>query len=203
MGTTDADRLLEHFDKLDLQPVDGARGWQHMGAVITDASLQASMKYKTTVLPRVRALLAEWPDATTTSAFVERLGRDDVAAVLRWPRDSKKMRMLDALAKFLADEQVETTSDLRTALEDSAFRARLRTVKGVGPKTVDYLAILVGSTEDVAVDSQLRAFARDAGITVTGYDDLRAVVTAAAATRGCAPGALDAAIWAHQSGARD
>lgn len=68
-------------------------------------------------------------------------------------------------------------------------------------QTVDYLAILTGSTEHVAVDSQLRVFVRDAGVRASDYDEVRKVITDAAADRGWDPGALDAAIWAHQLGA--
>lgn len=172
-----------------------------MGAVVTDAALQAGVTYRTTVLPRVRKLVADWPEAITTSAFVERMQNDDVATALDWKPDSKKMTTLRDLADLLVREKVETTEDLQQALGDEGFRSRLRAVKGVGPKTVDYLGILTGSTEHVAVDSQLRAFVRDAGVSASDYDEVRKVIIDAAADRGWDAGALDAAIWAHQSGA--
>lgn len=173
-----------------------------MGAVLADASLQAGVRYATTVLPRVRRLLAEWPDAVTTSALIQRL--DDpttpVASVLSWKSEGKKLSIFRALAGFLHAEGIETTSQLRESLADAAFRGQLRRIKGVGAKTVDYLSILTGSTDHAAVDSQLRAFARDAGVKATSYDDVRRAVLEAAAARGWAAGSLDAAIWAYQSG---
>lgn len=201
MSSTDVALVLARVDELGLEAQSGSRGWKHMGAVVADAALQAGVTYRTTVLPRVRRLVADWPEAITTSAFLERMRTDDVATVLGWKPGSKKMTTLQDLADLLLREGVETTDDLQRALGDPAFRSRLRAVKGVGPKTVDYLAILTGSTEHVAVDSQLRAFVRDAGVSTSDYDEVRKIVTDAAAERGWEAGALDAAIWAHQSGA--
>lgn len=101
-----------------------------MGAVIADAALQAGVTYRTTVLPRVRKLVADWPEAITTSAFVERMRTDDVATALAWKPDSKKMTTLHDLADLLIREKVETTDDLQQALGDEGFRSRLRAVKG-------------------------------------------------------------------------
>ena len=201
MPSSDVALVLARLDELALEPSSGSRGWKHMGAVVADAALQAGVTYRTTVLPRVRKLVADWPEAITTSGFVERMRTDDVATALDWKPDSKKMTTLRDLADLLIREQVETTEDLQQALGDEGFRSRLRAVKGIGPKTVDYLAILTGSTEHVAVDSQLRAFVRDAGVSTSDYDEVRKVITDAAAERGWDAGAMDAAIWAHQSGA--
>lgn len=171
-----------------------------MGAVLADAALQAGITYKTTVLPRVQELVRAWPEATTTSALVDRMRTEDVASVLDWKPDSKKMTTFQDLADFLLAEGVESTAQLNDSLGDESFRRRLRTVKGVGLKTVDYLSILTGSTEHVAVDSQLRAFVRSAGVLTSSYQDVRAAITEAAAVRGWTAGSLDAAIWTYQSG---
>lgn len=169
-----------------------------MGAVLADASLQRRAKYQTVVLPRVRDLVKHWPDASTTSGFVSRMEDEDVALVLRWKSDGRKMRTLRDLTRFLSDEGVETTGELRVNLLDRGFRTRLRGVYGVGPKTVDYLSILTGSPDHVAVDTHLRAFARDSGVERLTYAGVRDAVVGAAGARGWTVGALDAAIWTHQ-----
>lgn len=66
-------------------------------------------------------------------------------------------------------------------------------------ETVDYLAILAGSTFHVAIDVHLRRFATQAGIGPRSYGDLRTVINNAAARRPCTPGALDAAVWAFMT----
>lgn len=199
MTSSDVAAILARIDQLAIQPSIGSRGWSHMGAVLADASLQAGIRYNSTVLPRVKRLLAAWPDARTTSGLVERMRSEDVATVLNWQSESKKMNTLRDLVAILAAEGIETTSDLRQSLENDRFRRQLKAVKGVGPKTIDYLAILTGSSQDVAVDTQLRAFVRDAGAAASTYEDVRGVVTEAAAARGWSPSALDAAIWAYQT----
>ncbi|WP_313536267.1 hypothetical protein [Arsenicicoccus bolidensis] len=201
MSITNADveALLKHADKVGLKPQPQKRGWGHMGAVLADASLQAGINYATVVEPRVRRLIDEWPDATTTSAFVARSQTDDVAATLRFKPDSKKMRTLRDLTDFMHEEGVETPEALAVELLDEGFLGRLRRVKGVGPKTVDYLSILTGSHDHVAVDSQIKAFVREAGCAAVTYKDVREIVVRAAAERGWTAGSLDAAIWKYRS----
>ena|SRR5690625_4478535 len=191
--------VLAHIDELALEPYEQARGWDHMGAVIVDAGLQAGLTYRTTVLPRARNIVAHWPDATTTSTFVQRLDQEELAEILDWKPDGKKLQTIRDLAKFLAEEGIEEPNSLQHALNDDSFRKRLRRISGIGPKTVDYLGILTGSNSHVAVDSQLRAFVKDAGVVVSSYREVQEIIVAAAEARGWSPGALDAAIWSYQS----
>jgi hypothetical protein len=176
-----------------------------MGAVICDAGLQAGIRYATVVLPRLRRLVEEWPEATTTSAFVAHLAANDLGATLQW-RGQKKLAVIAALAAELNTANIETPAGLAAIYADEQSAAtlavRLRQVKGVGPKTIDYLAILVGSDQHVAIDLHLRAFARDAGITTLTYSDLRGLYTAAAGERGWTPGDLDRAVWRYQTKVR-
>lgn len=201
----DVHRLLVHVDEVGLQPQPAARGWAHMGAVICDAGLQAGIKYTTVVLPRLRRLVEEWPAAVTTSAFVAHLATHDLGATLPW-RGQKKLAVIAALAAELHTASIETPADLAAIYADeqsaAALAAKLRKVKGIGPKTIDYLAILVGSDQHVAVDLHLRAFARAAGITALTYSDLRGLYTAAAAQRGWKPGDLDRVVWRYQTKVR-
>jgi hypothetical protein len=71
-------------------------------------------------------------------------------------------------------------------------------VKGVGPKSIDYIGNLVGRSH-VAVDVHLRAFAVDAGVPDLPYDQLRAVYEEAAALLGHDKGGLEHAVWRHRS----
>ncbi|WP_051684255.1 hypothetical protein [Blastococcus sp. URHD0036] len=192
--------LLRHLDASGITVTERTRGWNHMGALICDAALQPRTRYRTVVEPRVRALRAAWPDADTVSRFADRLRTSDIGTALNW-RGPRKLRVIHELTAALQHEGVETVSDLRQRLaaEDGLLRARLREVRRVGPKTVDYLSILAGSPDHVAVDVHINGFVLDAGIPSLTYSECVAVVRSAAAMRGWAAGDLDAAIWDHMS----
>ena len=199
----DARLVVQRVGDLALAPVEGTRGWTHMGAVICDAALQPRCRYAKVVLPRVQRLIAEWPDADTVSRFAARLASADIGQTLDW-RGPVKLRVVRELTTALQGRGVETVGDLRTALADpdGELRRTLRRVRRVGPKTVDYLAILAGSADDVAIDVHVRAFLRTAGVLADDYDRDVAVLRASARLIGCSPGALDAAVWRHQSAPR-
>jgi endonuclease III len=198
----DAVRLLSHFDSNGLHPVDSERGWRHMGATLVDAALQRRTSYRWVVKPRVLDLLRAWPETLTVSAFTARVETDDIGAVIRWRRP-RKLAVLAGLTAAMADLGIETVADLRRHLGSPDLRPatvrRLRAVNGVGRKTVDYLAILAGLTERVAVDRHLAQFAADAGIANLSYDHLQQVYVAAAIARRWTPGAIDAAVWKHMT----
>ncbi len=196
-----ATHLLRHVEACGIEVTERTRGWQHMGALICDAALQPRTRYRTVVEPRVRALQAAWPDADTVSRFSDRLKTSDIGAQLRW-RGPRKLRVIQELTATLHGEQVETVADLRRRLaeEDGQLRSRLRQVGRVGPKTVDYLSILAGSPDHVAVDVHIEGFVQEAGIPPQTYDGCVAVIRRAAAMRGWSAGDLDAAIWDHMSG---
>ena len=70
----------------------------------------------------------------------------------------------------------------------------------VGPKTVDYISVLAGSNEHVAVDMHIKAFVRDAGISYwNNYHRVSVLVAETAKNLECTTGALDAAIWRFMS----
>lgn len=112
----------------------------------------------------------------------------------------KKIDTLRDLTQFFIAEKIETPRELKGALQDESFCERLRSVKGIGPKTQDYLSILAGSNEHVAVDAQVNAFVRESGAQASGYEAVRTLIVEAAHERGWKPGDLDAAIWQFQSG---
>jgi hypothetical protein len=171
--------------------------YRHMGATLCDAGLQAGLKYDTVVAPRVRCLLATWPDATTTSAFIQATCKVGLQAVLSWQHHEKLIRIMD-WAYFFLCETVETEFDLRDWLHRPTNCDRFRCRRGVGPKTLDYIKILVGLPA-VAVDRHLRAFVADAGVSVTEYNDVQRVIECAAENLHVSSSQLDYRIWLHMS----
>lgn len=196
--TSDAQLLLDHLDRQGITGADAVtRGWDHMGALLTDAALQSGRRYKTQVLPRVRNLIAAWPDANTTTGLLRRLDTDDIGATLPW-NGPRRLAKIPAMATVLQQHKIETVPELASALagpERDVLRAELGALWGVGPKTLNYLSILAGDAHVVAIDVQVRAVARAAGITDVTTSHLETVLHEAAAIRGWRAGDLDAAIW--------
>ncbi|WP_049580526.1 hypothetical protein [Streptomyces sp. SBT349] len=175
-------------------------GWTHMGAVICDASFQARRKYELTIRPRILRLHSAWPDAVTVRGFKARLATEDLATAMDF-NSPRRVATAHGVTDLLASNGVDTRDDLHAWLGHQANRGALRAVRGVGPKTVDYIGNLVGRSQ-VAVDVHLCAFAADAGVSVLGYEELRGVYEATATVLGHEPGGLEHAVWRFKSQAR-
>jgi hypothetical protein len=175
--------------------IDG--NYNHMGATITDAILQAGITYETVVRPRVRRVIGVYPSAVTTSAFWNLLEEIGPKTVLSWQDDEKPNRVV-ALTAFLRDEGIETEDELRAWLATEVHRMRLLSVRGVGPKTVDYIRILVG-TQTVAVDRHAYALLAAANIQASGYAEAREILNLAADNMGVARATLDQSVWQFMS----
>jgi endonuclease III len=99
---------------------------------------------------------------------------------------------------LLVSESIEVEDDLYCWLQTPNHVDLLLSVKGVGPKTADYLKGLVGLPA-VAVDRHLRAFVALAGVSATGYEEIRSLICATASVLGHDPSSLDYAIWSYMS----
>ncbi|MET4093810.1 hypothetical protein [Arthrobacter sp. UYCu712] len=154
----DAANLPEFTDShgTDASP-DVSRGWDHIGAIIVDATLQRRQNYHATVKPRVLALVAAWPDAATTSGFRRHLDTGKLSDVISWPSPGRLAQVED-LTCVLERQGIETVLELQGALGDHAKRAVLRealaAVRHVSPKTLDYIDTLSGISTVAADDVQ-------------------------------------------------
>jgi hypothetical protein len=206
----EVDRLTEFVSGLcDFEMVeDLALPYRHMGATITDAVLQAGLRYETTVWPRVQHAMSI-PEAATTSGFLAVLRERGGEAVVRWTHEEKLGRMYAVSELFIA-EGIETEEDLRVWLcagtsdpawtaQCEANAARLLAVRGIGPKTIDYFKILCGEQDTAAIDMHLTAFLERAGVRVTSYEQAREVIREAAAELGVPAAQLDHSIWTYMS----
>lgn len=132
-----------------------SRGWDHIGAIIVDATLQRRQNYNETVKPRVEALVAEWPDAATTSGFRQHLDTGKLSEVIDWPSPGRLAQVED-ITRVFERLGVETVVELRGALGDqakgSALREALALVRHVSPKTLDYIGTLSGISTGADVD---------------------------------------------------
>jgi 3-methyladenine DNA glycosylase/8-oxoguanine DNA glycosylase len=174
--------------------------YQHMGATICDTILQAGLSYRTVVAPRINRLMEAWPAAISTSDFNTHVESFDLPSVLKW-NDEEKPRRIKELTAFLLAVGLESEYEVAAWLSVSGRGQDLLSVRGVGPKTADYLAGLVGA-ESVAVDRHIRTFVKTAGIEIREYECIRATVSAAATMMGVLPQELDHAIWQRMSQSR-
>lgn len=145
---------------VDSQGIDASteirRGWDHIGAIIVDATLQRRQNYHETVMPRVVALVEAWPDAATTSGFRRRLDTGKLSEVINWPSPGRLAQVEDIT--FVFERQgIETVMDLRATFGEEAKRGILReelaAVRHVSPKTLDYIETLSGATQAAAATS--------------------------------------------------
>ncbi len=186
-------KSLESFTIVDY--FDG--NYNHMGATISDAILQAGTKYETVVRPRIERILKIYPEAVTTSKFWRLLNEKGAKTVLKWNDEEKPTRVV-RLTKFLLDEGIETEKELSVWIENEFNKTRLFMLRGIGPKTIDYIKILVG-LQTVAVDQHLYGFLREAGIEVVGYDEARDILNYTADIIGTERVLLDHSIWQYMS----
>ena len=191
-------RSLDEFAMVE----DLALPYHHMGATITDAVLQAGLRYETVVWPRVQHVMTI-PEAVTTSGFLAVLRERGGEVVVHWTHAEKLGRM-EAVAELFVGESVETEADLHFWLCEDGDAcgpniAKLAAVHGIGPKTIDYFKILCGEQDTAAIDMHLTRFLEQAGVRVTSYEQARAVIAGAAAELGVPAAQLDHSIWTYMS----
>lgn len=166
---------------------------EHLGAVLADSVLQAGLNYVTVVRPRVLAILRMHPTRHTVSSLVSLVQNGEAGAFLNW-RHREKVSRFEALVIFMKDWGIEDVEDLRTCLASDEFREAVQTVNGIGPKTVDYMACLIG-IDSIAVDRHVRTFAKKVGVENDDYHFLRKSFCCAADLLSLPRREFDAWLW--------
>ncbi|KAA3664693.1 MAG: hypothetical protein DWQ04_04390 [Chloroflexi bacterium] len=190
-------KFIQTLDDFQLI-ADSPAGYDHMGAIICDAGLQAGIKYETVVWPRVKHVLETFPEAKTTSAFQRVLMIVGATNLLTWRLDRKINTIVD-LTQLFVSEGLETAVSLQTWLQESKNIERLKKIKGIGPKTADYFKILVGLPTS-AIDIHLRRFIEQAGVVVTRYEAAQDVIRETAVLLKTDERTLDYSIWKYMAG---
>jgi hypothetical protein len=197
-SSKDIKRLVQFIRSNGITPSNSApQSYNHMGATLSDAILQAGLNYNAVVKPRILRLLTCFPTATTTSHFMDLVDKFGADKLLNWNHPEKPARLI-ALTNFFYVRSIETESDLSAWLQTPNNAILIESIKGVGPKTVDYIKMLVGMPA-IAVDRHLKTFVMSAGLKPTGYTAIRRVVEGAADTLRLNRTCLDYAIWLHVS----
>jgi len=191
---------LAHFvtslDDFEIQ-TRSPQTYQHMGAIITDSILQAGLNYKAVVAPRVHRLIEQYPKASTTDGFLDVIETYGLNSILNWSHPEKPQR-IHKLALFFHQHHIDTEDVLKYWLQESKNWKLLLEIKGIGPKTVDYLKMLV-RLQSVAVDRHIRTFIKIAGLTYTRYEDIQQVVEFAADILSLDRNSFDLSIWSYIS----
>lgn len=193
-----AKKLAEYIDTLkDFKYVEPEIPYFHMGATITDAMLQSGIKYKTVVKPRVEKIHHNYPEAKTTSGFLNVIEKIGPRKLFSW-RDSEKPRRIYEVAKFFSQEGIEIEAQLKNWLEKEQNTTKLDAVRGVGNKTIDYFKFLSG-TSTSAIDRHLLNFLKKAGININCYTEAKEVINRTADLIGKDKSLLDHSVWKYMS----
>jgi hypothetical protein len=168
----------------------------HMGATITDGMLQAGTTWKTVVKPRIERLL-KYPEAKRVTGFSELLNKEGASKLLNWKDPEKPSRIIEVIKLFLK-EKIETEEDLRSWIQKDDNTLKLKKLRGIGNKTVDYFKILCGISTP-AIDRHLIGFIKRAGIKADSYFEAREILSKTAEQMGIESSLLDHSIWKYMS----
>lgn len=193
-----AHKLRGYIERLnDFKVVAPDIPYNHMGATICDAVLQAGLNWESVVRPRLEKIKKQFPDCCTTTGFRNLLSVNNIKEVIDW-NDDEKPRRITGIITFFIEEGIETEIDLRKWLEQDQNLPRLKQLRGVGDKTADYFKWLVGIPTS-AVDRHMINFLRAAELTPRNYQDAQEIIHATADLMNLNRTVLDHSIWKYMS----
>lgn len=169
----------------------------HMGATITDAVLQAGLNYSKVVYPRVKRLLIDYSDYTTTCDFLILMQVHPLDELIQF-KNTRKLNLITSLSNLFWAEKVDTESDLTQWLSKKQNKQTLMKLKGFGPKTFDYLKMLSGD-QSIAIDRHLFVFLHIAEINITDYYEALNLYEELAKYLNITKYKLDKTIWSFMS----
>lgn len=188
-----ADYVAAQHWATSIHPRHGSPVSTNIAALLFDAVFQAGLNYRHVVLPRVQSIEGRFPNLTRLSDFAQVIDSPEFSTALNW-RHEEKPKRLRCLVCFLRTQGLETVSDLREWLASKANRAALLKLRGIGDKTVDYLARLTGIAT-VAVDRHVRRLLQLVGVVSRSYSEAKRVVEFAADLLKIDRWAFDKLIW--------
>ena len=174
------------------------QGWDHVGGIIIDAVLQARRNYANVVRPRVTSFINSYPEASTTSGFLSLIKHQDLKDLIQFQSDNRAT-IAHEIATCFSNRELETAADIRACVqlhdEKVDLMKDLRRIRGVGPKTTNYIGVLIGDPDSFAIDSRIFRVLTAAGLPDLNYRQAEEVVRETAAILGWSVGALDATLW--------
>ena len=202
-GASDAKALADHIRSIEgFAFVEPDPPHAHMGATLVDSILQRGMNYDAVVLPRVRKLRDDHPEAATTSGFAGLMQQVELSSLIDF-RGEYVLATIRELTEVLLDTRVETEEELRVWLDEAANRQRLAQIKGIGPKTGEFMRLRCGARDAVAVDRWLIRMLEEADVDVKGFWNQHKVISDAAGLLGVPAAELEESIWTYMSKRRE
>ena len=185
------------FKQSEFNPITQKTPYYHMGATITDAILQAGMNYKSVVYPRVEKLLTNYSDYRSTCDFIILFKTEPLKKIINWAND-EKLKRIENLTWFLFERGINNEDELSLWLTEEENVTNLRKIKGIGPKTIDYLKMLSG-TQAIPIDRHLFKFLELAGIFTSKYEYANKLYSNAAEALKLRKTELDSKIWSYMT----
>ena len=192
-----ADYIISLGGTFQTYDVQSQFHYSHIGALYTDIILQAGLNYNSVVKPRVQKVLLDSPDANTVKRFKALIDQEGLGNVINW-KDEVKLDRFKLLIDFSIDNEIDNCVDLKTYLLKTINQKTFLKLKGVGPKTMDYLMKLL-CFDTVAVDRHIYSFVQMAEINVEGYHVTKRVVEYAADFLQLSRTTVDYGIWKYMS----
>ena len=193
-----AQKLALFIETMPLQTVEKRTdSYQHMGATITDAILQAGLNYRHVVWPRVAHLLSDFPDYTTTCDFLILMKIIPLPELLNW-HNKRKLTLIEKVSNLFYNNNVETETDLASWLNKQHNEQYLLSMNGIGFKTIDYLKMLIG-TPAIAIDRHLFSFLKLANIMIDTYQEASEIYYETAKLLSIGEYELDRKVWLYMS----
>lgn len=167
--------------------------YTHMGAILADTALQAGLCYATVVQPRVERVLGSFPGATSISELRKVLLSTSASAFLNWTHPEKVARFV-GLVELCALSSIDTVSDFQRWVVTEIAATALRSVRGIGPKSVDYLRMLAGHRA-IPMDRHLFRLVAMAGVDTTNYRTAQRAFTEGCVRAGLDPSSAEQGLW--------
>lgn len=193
------DQIVEFIRKSnDFQFLDINLTNNNMGATIIDGILQAGLNFNNVVKPRVDKYKNEYRHVITTSDFSVLINNCDLSEMINMK--GQKIERIFALVKFLKNEKIETEDDFYTWLLNDENVLALSNIKGIKTKTIEYLKILTGHKNTLAIDVRLRNFIKlCCDLEITNDKFAYEILMKAAQKLMVEPATLDFSIWSYMT----
>lgn len=193
-----AHKLALFIETMPFQAVERKNNiYNHMGATITDAILQAGLNYRHVVWPRVAHLLRDFPDYTTTCDFLILMKIFPLPELLNW-HNKRKLTLIEKVSNLFFDNNIETETDLASWLAKQTNEQVLLEFNGIGFKTIDYLKMLAGS-QAIAIDRHLFNFLKLADVVTNTYQEASEIYYETAKLLCIDEYELDKKVWNYMS----
>jgi hypothetical protein len=168
--------------------------YSHMGAILADTALQAGLSYSGIVRPRIDRLLTAFPSADSISGLCSELSKTSASVFLDWSHPEKLQRF-NGLIQACRSASVDTLMEFQDWVVTRIAATALRSIRGIGPKSVDYLRMLAGHSA-IPMDRHLFNFIAIAGVRTTDYHDGQRAFVDGCALAGIDPAHAEREVWA-------